>query len=83
MAGYKPGDFTAIGGDACDVILAAVLEIKIDVPSVFRKFEPRDVAIEVLGKEPGFAALGADLYAMNLPLGCHLGESSAPGEVVS
>ena len=64
MAGYKPGDITAIGGNACDVILAAVLEIKIDVLSVFRKFESRDVSIEVLVKEPGFAALGADYRKM-------------------
>ncbi|MHC4677051.1 MAG: hypothetical protein ACYTBZ_31610, partial [Planctomycetota bacterium] len=60
LTGDEPADLTASGGDACDVILAAVFEIKIDVPSIFRKLEPRDVAIEVLGKEPGFAAVGID-----------------------
>jgi len=56
LPGNKTSDLTALGRDACDVILSAVFEIKIDVPSIFRKLEPRDIAIEVLGKKPGFAA---------------------------
>ncbi len=42
------------------MIFCAVLEFEVDVLSIFRKLETRDVTVEFLGEEPGFTTVKID-----------------------